>query len=65
MNILDIIYIYIRRASEQILNEAKLFIVFGNQVDNSLKQDIKNVLDFLTEGSMRILYLGLPTQNCG
>lgn len=58
-------YIYIRRASEQILNEAKLFIIFGNQVDNSLKQDIKNVLDLLTKGGMGILYLGLPKQNCG
>lgn len=34
------------------LNAAKSFVIFGNQVDHSLKHEIKNVFGILTEGGM-------------
>ena len=37
---------------------------FGNKVHLSLKQDIKEVLGFSSEGGMG-MYLGLPEQICG
>lgn len=59
MHILDIY----GKASEQRLNAAKSSMVFGNPVDVSLNQDIKDVVGFFSEGGMG-MYLGLHEQIC-
>ena len=37
---------------------------YGNRVECSLKQDIKDVIGFASEGDMK-MYLGLPEKICG
>ncbi|XP_056848949.1 uncharacterized protein LOC130499067 [Raphanus sativus] len=56
--IIDNLEIY-GNASGQRLNVAKSSMFFGNRVEPSRKQEIKNVLGFSTEGGMG-MYLGLP-----
>ena len=56
--IIDILDIY-GKASGQRLNATKSSVFFGNRVQLSLKQDIKEALGFCSEGGMR-MYLGLP-----
>ena len=61
--IMDILDIY-GKASGQRLNTSKSSMFFGNRVEYSRKQDIKNVLGFSSEGGMG-MYLGLPKQISG
>ncbi|XP_013608309.1 PREDICTED: uncharacterized protein LOC106315086 [Brassica oleracea var. oleracea] len=61
--IIDILDLY-GKASGQRLNASKSSVFFGNKVHLSLKQDIKEVLGFSSEGGMG-MYLGLPEQICG
>ncbi|XP_056860054.1 uncharacterized protein LOC108829850 [Raphanus sativus] len=58
--IMDILDIY-GKASGQRLNASKSSMFFGNKVEPSRKQDIKEVLGFSKEGGMG-MYLGLPEQ---
>ncbi|XP_024013218.1 uncharacterized protein LOC112087542 [Eutrema salsugineum] len=51
-------------ASGQQLNLGKSSIMFGNRVDPTLKQGIKDAIGISAEGGMG-MYLGLPKQICG
>ena len=52
------------KASGQQLNATKSSIIFGNKVDQNIKQNIKGVLGITTEGGIG-KYLRLAEQICG